>query len=135
MSRHALFAYGTLLVPEVFYGVVGRQIDGQAARLAGHARFRLRGRVYPAIVAHPTQQVLGALYPDLGADELQRLDDYEGDLYERRAVSVLVGRLLLPAQAYVLAPAEAGELSADEWDLEQFRREHLASYLARIGPG
>ncbi|HWO13754.1 MAG TPA: gamma-glutamylcyclotransferase, partial [Polyangiaceae bacterium] len=68
----------------------------------------------------------------LAPAELQRLDDYEGPIYERRVVSCDVGGEALEACTYVLRAEYVDRLSAEPWDLEQFEREHLASYLARI---
>lgn len=132
-SRHCLFAYGTLLVPEVFERVVGRAIESRAALLRGYVRHSLRALPYPAIVARQGSEVAGAVYAGVDEDELRRLDAYEGELYDRRGVELCVGDERVSGYAYVLCDAHQGALSTPEWDLEQFRREHLASYLARIG--
>jgi hypothetical protein len=66
----AVFAYGTLLFPEVVEIVVGRRLPVVPATLADHRRARLVDRVYPGIVEHAS--VLGK--------ELRRLPDSLADL-------------------------------------------------------
>jgi gamma-glutamylcyclotransferase (GGCT)/AIG2-like uncharacterized protein YtfP len=132
MNTLALYAYGTLQVPAIIALIVGRQLVGQPARLPGYSRFRIHDRVYPAIIPEPGGDVAGILYPGLAASELERLDHYEGEIYERCELSVLVAGQSLPACTYVLRPEHRHRLSGEPWNLAQFEREHLASYLARV---
>lgn len=129
---HQLFAYGTLQNPAVIALIVGRELVGHPARLAGYVRQRVIGRVYPAIVAASASEVDGIVYSGLEAVEVERLDIYEGDLYERRELSVQVGERVLGAQCYVLRPEHGHQLSDEPWDLAAFERDHLTSYLARV---
>jgi hypothetical protein len=129
---HHLYAYGTLQLPEIVSQIVGRPLSAQPATLLGYVRFRVADRVYPAIVEEPAGEVTGVVYRDLSPTELTRLDVYEGDLYERRQISVVVGARSLLASTYVLRPEHSHRLSSELWDLEHFRRDHLESYLACI---
>jgi gamma-glutamylcyclotransferase (GGCT)/AIG2-like uncharacterized protein YtfP len=131
MSHH-LYAYGTLQNRAVIALIVGRELVGNPARLAGYARFCIIGRVYPAIVAAPTGEVDGVVYSDLDAAEVERLDLYEGDLYERRELPVRAGDRVITAHCYVLRPEHGHHLSSESWDLAAFERDHLADYLARV---
>lgn len=102
------------------------------ATLADFARYRLRRRVYPAIVPAPGAQTEGLLYEGLDAALWQRLDEWESTLYARQEVQVRdADGHLLGAQTYVLAPAHYGELQAAAWSPQEFERLHLAAYLAR----
>ena len=132
MTPAHLYTYGTLQLPQIMSQIVGRPALGRPARLAGFARFRIRDRVYPAIVESPGAEVDGVVYEGLTAEELVRLDDYEGPIYERRAVEIEVVGAALAACTYVLRPEHMTRLSREPWDLARFEREHLASYLARI---
>jgi gamma-glutamyl AIG2-like cyclotransferase len=132
MTTHRLYAYGTLQLAPIISLIVGREITARPATLSGYSRYRIADRVYPAIVEASGGSVLGVLYEYLDAAEMERLDVYEGPLYERRDLAVDVGGTLIPACTYVLRPEHAHRLSRDEWDLEQFEREHLDSYLTRI---
>ena len=128
----SLFAYGTLQLPDVLQAVVGQRWQGEPALLAGYARYRVRGKPYPAVVSEASGNVAGLLYSGIGAAELALLDSYEGELYERRDVSVRVGGDARPAVVYVLGEQYRLLLSSDAWELGEFEREHLAEYLQRI---
>jgi gamma-glutamylcyclotransferase (GGCT)/AIG2-like uncharacterized protein YtfP len=132
MTTHRLYSYGTLQLPPIISLIVGRALEGQPATLSGYARYRIAGRVYPGLVEATGGSVSGVLYQGLDAAEMDRLDVYEGPLYERRDLPVEVGGGVTPAWTYVLRPEHAHRLSREGWDLERFQREHLASYLARI---
>jgi gamma-glutamylcyclotransferase (GGCT)/AIG2-like uncharacterized protein YtfP len=132
VKTRELYTYGTLQVAAIIERIVGRPLSGVPARLDGYARFRVRGRVYPAIVEAAGGEVSGVLYAGLEPAELDRLDFYEGDLYERREVSVWAGAVAQRAATYVLRPALRHELSDEPWDLDGFLRDHLDDYLAAV---
>jgi gamma-glutamylcyclotransferase (GGCT)/AIG2-like uncharacterized protein YtfP len=126
----AVFAYGTLLFPAVMEAVTGRRFGTREAELAGYARRRLRRRIYPAAVASPGACVAGRLYEGVDAPTLARLDRFEGELYERRRVSVAPAEGgEVSAELYVLVAAHRGELLDDPWDPEEFASAHLGAYL------
>ena len=129
-----LFAYGTLELPVVLERVTQRSFKSRAAVLPGYARYLLRSHPYPAIVCEPAVSVPGTLYLDLDTDAFARLDAYEGNIYERIALAVVVAAETpaLVAQCYVLRPEFHELLSEQAWDRAEFERRHLAGYLARI---
>lgn len=128
-----LFAYGTLQVPEVLQAVIGGQRDGTPAQLPGFRRFCVPGKPYPAIVADASSCVPGLLFEGLSAADLQLLDYYEGELYERRELLVTVQSTEVLAQSYVLGAAHHALIAEEAWSLQRFEREQLASYLLRLG--
>ena len=48
-----LFAYGTLMVPEVLRAVTGREFTWREAVLRGYVRLTVRGQSYPGVFAFP----------------------------------------------------------------------------------
>jgi hypothetical protein len=125
----SLFAYGTLVFPEVLRAVAGRTMAGEPATLAGFSRRGVIGEIFPAIVeAREQDRVAGVLYAGLVPGEWLRLDRFDGDLYERRLVTE-AGR---QAFTYVLAPPWRHRLAAEPWDPASFARDHLAAFLARL---
>ena len=124
-----LFAYGTLVFPQVFAAVAGRALAGEPAALDGYLRRGLIGEIFPAIVAGAEHdRVAGVLYVGLEDREWSRLDRFEGDLYERRRVTVAG----LDAFTYVLAARWRHRLAAEPWDPEAFARDHLDTFLSRL---
>jgi len=135
-ARCHVFTYGTLVFPEVMDAVTGRTFVQVGATLAGFTRVCVRGAVYPAAREQGGGSIAGLLYLDVGAAALTRLDRFEGELYERRSVRVMRDDgASSAAQVYVVPPARYGRLEPRAWDVEQFRREHLASYVARCRAG
>jgi gamma-glutamylcyclotransferase (GGCT)/AIG2-like uncharacterized protein YtfP len=128
----ALFTYGTLQNAEVIAQVVGRSWPSSPALLEGYARYRVNDKPYPALVEEPGAQVQGSLYLGVTQTELERLDDYEGELYERCSLRVWVDTQAFEAFTYLLRREYRVQLSGELWELADFEREHLASYLSRI---
>lgn len=83
-----LFAYGTLMCPEIMTRVVTCLPASLPARLDHYRRGPLRGVDYPAIVACPGASVEGLLYLDLPEAAWRRLDEFEDEIYTRQTVTV-----------------------------------------------
>lgn len=127
-----LFAYGTLIFPEVVRALLERTPSHAPARLPSHARFAVRGRSYPGLVPTEGRATAGVLWMGIDPAELALVDRYESDLYERRSVTVLPDGGGAPREAVVyVVPERHRELLADrDWDPERFAREHLEATVA-----
>jgi len=123
-AAHRVFVYGTLMVPRIVDAVIGRVPRPQAAILSGYRRFTVAGQVYPGIVPCAGAVVEGLLYDGLQAPEMAALDEYEGELYVRHSLTVLVDENQHQAACYVVKPERRHELSEQPWDLAWFEREH-----------
>ena len=125
-----LFAYGTLGHPEVMRAVAGDAAGGNRAVLEGFRRRRLRGRVYPGIVASPGERVDGIVWQGVDAALWERLDAFEGGLYVRQVHPVVSadGRSDRVG-VYVIADHHADALSEDAWRLEDFAERDLEPFL------
>ena len=125
-----IFAYGTLVFPEVVHALTGRRFSSRPAVLEGFACYRLRGRSYPGVVPAPGARTVGVLFARVDLRSLALLDRFEGDLYVRREVRVRAGDgRLLAALTYVVAPARRSLLSREPWSRAGFAARHLGSYL------
>ncbi|BBL70661.1 gamma-glutamylcyclotransferase family protein [Methylogaea oryzae] len=136
-SSVPLFAYGTLLLPEVMRAVTGRQPVGQPARLEGYACRLLRKRPYPGIRPSPGAVTTGLLYWGLDRRAWRRLDAFEDDdCYGKAIVTVLDGASRRhQAVAYAVKAKHYGALSALPWSAEKFRRQRLCVFLAALRRG
>jgi gamma-glutamylcyclotransferase (GGCT)/AIG2-like uncharacterized protein YtfP len=91
MMEH-LFAYGTLLDPDVQLAVIGRRLNGEPDSLTKYRLSSLLdGSAYPNIVGDPSGRVEGRVL-EITIEELDRMDDYEGDLYIRERIALDSGR-------------------------------------------
>lgn len=117
----ALFAYGTLMDAEIMHRVSGLHLEGTPATLRGFRRRRIYGEVYPGIVPAPHDWVDGLLYRGICAPSWERLDRFEGDLYERWDIEVELERgRTRKAQTYVVRPEFSSRLSDSPWSLDRF---------------
>lgn len=134
-GRDHLFVYGTLMVPRIFAAVCGTVRPQVPAELADHARYRVRGAVYPGLIPQAGARTAGRLVSGIDAALWQRLDAFEGEFYERCAVEVRLpdGRACAAA-TYLVATAGRAALTRQRWSLAAFERRHLESYLARWAP-
>ena len=127
-----VFAYGTLLFPDVWHRVVRGAYDRVPARIHGFSRRRLRDALFPAVVsACLTESVRGVLYLEVSADDLERIDRFEGPWYEKKTVACTRedGRIV-PARVYVIDPKHRYRIEARTWDPEWFSRHGLPDFLA-----
>ena len=86
-----LFTYGTLRSPATQRKLLGRTLGGgKPDTVRGYRLAKLTGihEVYSILQPHPDSVVEGMLY-EVSAEELERLDAYEGDAYQRVSVRLL----------------------------------------------
>jgi gamma-glutamylcyclotransferase (GGCT)/AIG2-like uncharacterized protein YtfP len=117
-----VFTYGTLMFPEVWQAVVGHSFESVEGTAAGFEVFRVRDAVFPGIVAGAGEcSVHGLVYLDVDRDSMERLDRFEDDFYDRRAVSVDCsdGQRRM-AEAYIVPPVNRSLLTNEPWGRESF---------------
>ena len=125
-----IFAYGTLIMPAVMYAVTSRHFPLQKAILRGYARFTVKGESFPGIIPVTDKSTEGILYFNVDEPSLERLDIFEGDLYQRTPILVETeGEEILNAETYVIKPEYRGYLSAKEWDVKEFIQKDLETFL------
>ena len=127
-----LFAYGTLMFPEVWERVVGGQYRQAPATVRGMRVCRAAGKLYPVMMAGAAEDIArGIVIYDLSAEALAALDGYEATFYERVEVAAVLdgGGGSVSAQAYLL-PESYRELASDEpWDAKAFQRDAMEDYF------
>ena len=125
-----IFTYGTLMIPEVMYAVITREFRFKNAILRGYARFTVKGESYPGIIPATDSFTQGIIYFDVDELSLDRLDEFEGDLYQRIPIQVETkDKEVLNAETYVIKPRYRRCLSSNEWNLKEFAQKHLAAFL------
>jgi predicted cupin superfamily sugar epimerase/gamma-glutamylcyclotransferase (GGCT)/AIG2-like uncharacterized protein YtfP len=132
-APRALFTYGTLMFPDVWRAVVGRDSPSVEATIDGYAAYRVEGEVYPAVVPESGAETPGLVYFGLTDADIQRLDRFEGEFYDRRIVTTLTddGRDIL-AECYVARRDHRDQVTSEPWDAEGFvARGGLAEFQGR----
>ena len=125
-AGYNLFAYGTLLARDIFLAIAGCRCRRSWAVLQGHRRLPVRGEEYPGLVPARGFQVKGLVYHDIPAHSWDRLDRYEGEMYERHQVEVETAAggpcETHETHVYIVRPAYRDLLETLEWDPEKFLR-------------
>lgn len=123
-----LFAYGTLMFPEVRRRVLGREVRACAGYVSGFVRYRLRGLVYPGVV-RGRGQVEGQWLGPLSAADWLRLDDFEDAFYQREPVR---GKTsdgeAMRGELYLVGPQGEHLLELAEWDPAMMRHSVLSRW-------
>ena len=127
-----LFAYGTLMSPEIMHEVSGLSPAGIAARLNDFRRHRVKNESWPALSRHVELQVTGVLYLNISPEAWRRLDHFEGAMYQRIQVDVTTESGSYKAYAYTIHPDYHDQLEDTDWlpndftekDKDKFRRSY-----------
>jgi gamma-glutamylcyclotransferase (GGCT)/AIG2-like uncharacterized protein YtfP len=126
---HHLFAYGSLMCPDIMGLVSGLSLPGEPAVLTGYRRCKVRGEPYPAVLVDSDASVTGILYRNLNEPAWQRLDRFEGEMYRRLEIQVRLGdESCARAGVYVIQPAYHHHLSLEDWSFDEFLREGKARF-------
>ena len=124
-----LFTYGTLMCEDIMYDVTGHHLSSEPATLRGYGRRSVIGEHYPAIMSDSEATVVGLIYWNLPSSAWDRLDRFEGEMYERHHVTVeLNNRTTLSAEAYIIHPDFLNRLDQSDWDFDDFIRNGKANF-------
>jgi gamma-glutamylcyclotransferase (GGCT)/AIG2-like uncharacterized protein YtfP len=117
-----VFAYGTLMFPEVWRVVVGREFVSVEGTVAGFAIYRVKDAVFPGIsAAGERERVRGVVYLDVDHASLARLDLFEDDFYVRQSLWVdCADGERRAADAYVVPAENQAALTDERWDRAKF---------------
>jgi gamma-glutamylcyclotransferase (GGCT)/AIG2-like uncharacterized protein YtfP len=130
-----LFAYGTLMFPQIWERVVGGEFRSARATVRGMAVYRAAGQLFPVMIAAaPADVAEGIVIFDLSPESFATLDSYESDFYERvEVVAELEDGRVLPTQTYLLPERLRRLASHEAWSAEWFQREAMERYVKQCG--
>ena len=88
-----LFVYGTLRETSVQKEVIGRFVIGLKDRLEGYkeSEIEIKGEKYPVLIPDKTNSIEGLIL-SVSSGELEKIDEYETDVYKRIRVALESGR-------------------------------------------
>jgi gamma-glutamylcyclotransferase (GGCT)/AIG2-like uncharacterized protein YtfP len=116
-----LFVYGTLMREDIMRTVAGTVPRRQRGTARGYRRLAVKNEHYPGLIAEQGSEVEGLVYLDITEESWARLDRFEGEMYTRGTVEVLLeGGDTLQAYAYLVKPEYVGRLEKRDWDFAGF---------------
>jgi len=121
LSKHRLFAYGTLQLPERVEAIIGRQLPTRPAVIEGYRCGMVSRADFPGAVPATGARLDGLLLGGIQDGELMLLDRYEGELYHRIQVTAECSDGLTDAWLYVLVPWARGRLTDEAWSIDGYR--------------
>lgn len=114
---------------DIMHEVSGYRLPHDPGTLRGYSRRSVTGENYPAILPDKEATVDGLIYRNIPSTVWDRLDRFEGEMYERHHVTVeLNDRTTLSAETYVIHPVYLNRLDQFDWDLDEFIRNGKASF-------
>jgi gamma-glutamylcyclotransferase (GGCT)/AIG2-like uncharacterized protein YtfP len=130
-----VFTYGTLMFPEVWRAVAGREFPNVGGTAGGYAVYRVERAQFPGIVAAGgDESVRGVVYLDVDDVALARLDRFEDDFYERQALWIdCDDGQRRAAETYVVPPQNRSVLTDEVWNGDDFvAAGHLEQFIQRF---
>lgn len=121
LARHRLFVYGTLQLPDRMQALIGRIPPSKAAQLVGFRTGLVARADFPGIVPCPDAVTTGLLLGSLNAEDLARLDAYEGELYQRVSIQVQTVSGPCSAWVYQIVPWARDRVTREPWTIEGYR--------------
>jgi gamma-glutamylcyclotransferase (GGCT)/AIG2-like uncharacterized protein YtfP len=129
-----VFTYGSLMFPPIWQRIVLGSYRSARATVHGHVRRAVRGQTYPGMIGQPGSSVCGLVYFDVDADDIARLDAFEGLEYRRDTLdAALEDGGMISAAAYIYI--DRSGLSDAPWEPDQFRVERFIAAHCRPGSG
>ena len=126
-----LFIYGTLRDREVCERVLARPValsDLAPATAPDFAIYRVAGAHYPCLLSQKGAMATGSLLTGLDDTDIGKLDQFEGENYQRASLVVLCDGMQVTTQYY--QPNET--LSTDgPWDLGAWQQSGKNAFLQR----
>ncbi len=124
-SPQALFTYGSLMCKDIMASVVGTPLRSTPAILPGYRCFCVRDEQYPGVIFAENEgsTVEGIIYHDITPHGWARLDRFEGEMYDRSAVTVRYDKGgEARVYCYVFRPQFQHRLTTTPWEYDDFLR-------------
>lgn len=126
----ALFTYGTLMSEDIVTAVIGFVPEKKPGKITGFRRHAVKNAHYPGIKPAGSSAVEGLVYFDIDQQSWQRLDLFEGDMYARQeVVVVLEDGMQMQAYVYVVKPEFFSSLADHDWSFARFKKSGKISFV------
>lgn len=123
-----VFTYGSLMFAPVWSKLVKGTYSATKGELHHYARRCVKGEDYPVIL-RADEKVQGVVYYDVNDEDMQILDDFEGEFYERITVDVETHTQTIQAEVYALKEAYFLIIDDKPWSERAFEEEGMKRFL------
>lgn len=131
MEKVNLFVYGALMYEEVWNRIVSGNFKKIAGSISGYRRLAVKDEDYPGLVKG-AGQVGGFIWLGVDRKNLNRLDEFEGEYYQRISVTATDNtQQQLDVDVYYFREQYRKLLVNREWSVDDFERQGLKKFLAR----
>ena len=115
----------------VMKAVTGQHFTGKKAKLDNWVRYRVRQSEYPGILPQADAQVPGMVFFAIDPETLSKLDEFEGEKYERVEVDVtLEDGTKQRVQVFAIRREYRHMLSQEPWEFDRFIENGLARFIS-----
>lgn len=126
-----LFTYGSLMCEDIMRLVTGAELTHGKGVLQGYRRLEVKNEHYPAIIEDNASEVAGIVYFNIPEKSMERLDIFEGKMYQRRIVEIrLVDGNMMKVGAYVFKDEYCDRLGSKEWHFAQFLERGKSAFVS-----
>lgn len=129
-----IFVYGTLSFDKVISGLLGRELAGSSATIAGFKRIKIKDKRYPGLIkSTPDSIIEGKVHTDIAAEELVLLDTFEDNFYQKIEAEVkLKDGQTKKAFTYIVPEHNKHFATKAEWNHDEFSEKHLQDYIEMV---
>jgi gamma-glutamylcyclotransferase (GGCT)/AIG2-like uncharacterized protein YtfP len=127
-----IFTYGSLMFSPVWDTIVKGNYRACSARLQGYCRRKIQDDIYPVAFSSDNGDFInGIVYYDVEANDILRLDIFEGDYYMRCNARVkLKDQNHVDADVYIIKPRYQHLISSEEWNPHDFQKRCLSEFMS-----
>lgn len=123
-----VFTYGSLMFAPVWNKLVKGKYSATKGVLYNYARRCVKDEEYP-VIFRANEKVKGAVYYDVSEEDMQILDDFEGEFYERITVDIETHTQTIQAEVYALKESYFSIIEDTPWSEEAFEKEGMKRFL------
>ena len=132
MKPTHIFTYGSLMYDPVWQSLVTQNYAFQIGFVHGFARKSVIQQTYPALIqsTQTASRVSGKVYLNVSAEDCIKLDEFEGEEYDRinLEVELETGEHIL-ADTYIFKPEFYHRIDKSDWSVAEFEKQGLTQFL------
>ncbi len=127
---NVLFAYGTLMCPDIMQAVAKQHYKSSKAMVTGYRRLKVRNQHYPGLIPLAGTSVEGRAYFNISPASWRQLDLFEGEMYSRQIIEIMLeNSTVISAFTYIVRERYHTYLTTDDWDFDEFLKSGKKAFI------